>query len=863
MNREVPLPRSVSGGAAARGAVLGRASADAEAGPAEVGRAGVGRVLEQLLGGEIAALCRAIGDAPDSGRTVAVRGAGGFGKSTVLSCIAQAYTAAGVAVRDVGHPVEQWRDAAVLVDDAHRLDEDALRHLRERAREAGARVVLTYRPHPRPPELDALLAEVRTALTLPGWGAAELAACAGREAAGPADDERLRWAVEHSGGVPRLAVRLFQAAGRGVVAGGAVPDAVLERFHPELDRLGPVGRDLLVALSLGASSGAAPLARLLTTDESTADESLAHVRASGLLTAGDAPVPVVRCAVTRILPREAWLWIARRLIEQRLDGEAALLPVMRVVAEHHGTAPDASLARGFARAATEALISGASTLAGQLCDAAAHCGAAESETAALRVRAAGAAGDFDTALRHAERVLADEAAAGRADAARIAATALAHRGLLDRCAEMCAWSVRGPRWPGDWAFAAVALLGTGERERARGMWEPAGGDGPPSLRAGVFEQLAAGVWESAAGSAAAAVSATARAASLADADVPDTLPDSPSGIAALVALHAGEPDVAHGVLQRGGEITGRDDPLWTRMRLLSTFLVLSRGDTAMVHSELDVLERGFLRGRDRLWSAALRAGAAGRDNDTTALGSVRGALRQAVAEHPVDLFSLVPLGEAIVAAARLGDRTWIAPYQQEALRLLQRLDDPPLWSAPLRWKCLQAAIVVREHDEAWQHAAALRAASGHNPLATAMAAGAEVWLRALEGEVAAEEARQAAMSLHAAGFAWEGARLAGQVALHTADRRDMLQLLETARTLQGKPPRPRAVTGPAASEEHVLSAREREVADLVLAGRTYKEIGTRLFISAKTVEHHVGRMKQRLGCSSRQELLDRLRELLS
>ncbi|MHA6798008.1 helix-turn-helix transcriptional regulator [Bounagaea algeriensis] len=860
MNREVPPPRSVSGGTAMRGAVLGRASAGGQAGP--VG-AEVTRVLEQVLGGEFAALCRAITGAAGSARTVAVRGAGGFGKSTLLSCIAHTYTAAGVAVRGAEHPVEQCRDAAVLVDDAHRLDEDTLRDLRERARAAGARMVLTYRPHPRSSELDALLAEMRTPLTLPGWGVAELAAYAGR-AAGPADDERLRWAVEHSGGVPRLAVRLFEAAGQTPGGRGAVPEAVLERFHPELDRLGPVGRDLLVALSLGASSGAAPLARLLDTEESTVDDVLAHVRASGFLAAGDAPVPVVRCALGRILPREAWLWIARRLIEQRLDTEAALLPVMRVVAEHHeATGPDEALARGFAQAASDALRAGEPALSGRLCDAAAHSGAAESETAVLRVRAAAVAGDFDTALRHAEQVLGDERAAGRAEVARIAATALAHRGLLERCAQLCAWSARGPRWLGDWAFAAVALLGAGDRERARDMWACGGGDGPPSLRAGAFEQLAAGVWESVTGSAAAAVSGTARAAALADSDVAGALPDAPAAIAALVALHAGDPDVAHGVLERGREATGECDPLWTRMRLLSDFQVLSRGDTSSVHSDLDVLERATLRGRDRLWLAALRAGAAGRDNDTAVLGTVRGALRQAVAEHPVDLFSLFPLGEAIVAAARLGDHAWIAPYQQEALRLLQLLDDPPLWSAPLRWKCMQAAIVLREHDEAWQHAAALRAASGHNPLATAMAAGAEVWLRALGGDVDAERARQAAMSLHSAGFAWDGARLAGQVALHTTDRQDMLRLLETARTLQGKPPRPRAVTGAAATEPHALSGREREVAEHVLAGKTYKEIGSRLFISAKTVEHHVGRMKQRLECGSRQELLDRLRELLT
>jgi DNA-binding CsgD family transcriptional regulator len=56
-----------------------------------------------------------------------------------------------------------------------------------------------------------------------------------------------------------------------------------------------------------------------------------------------------------------------------------------------------------------------------------------------------------------------------------------------------------------------------------------------------------------------------------------------------------------------------------------------------------------------------------------------------------------------------------------------------------------------------------------------------------------------------------------------------------------------------------LSDREREVARLVVAGQTYREIGGRLYISAKTVEHHVSRMRQRLGASNRSDLLARLR----
>jgi DNA-binding CsgD family transcriptional regulator len=59
----------------------------------------------------------------------------------------------------------------------------------------------------------------------------------------------------------------------------------------------------------------------------------------------------------------------------------------------------------------------------------------------------------------------------------------------------------------------------------------------------------------------------------------------------------------------------------------------------------------------------------------------------------------------------------------------------------------------------------------------------------------------------------------------------------------------------------VLSGRELQVARLLLRNQTYREIGERLFISPKTVEHHVARMKQRIGASRRSELFSQLREL--
>lgn len=66
-----------------------------------------------------------------------------------------------------------------------------------------------------------------------------------------------------------------------------------------------------------------------------------------------------------------------------------------------------------------------------------------------------------------------------------------------------------------------------------------------------------------------------------------------------------------------------------------------------------------------------------------------------------------------------------------------------------------------------------------------------------------------------------------------------------------------------AEVQSILSERELEVGQLILAGLTHKQVGERLFISAKTVEHHVARIRRRLGAESRSEMLSMLRAMLA
>lgn len=826
-----------------------------------------GRAL--ATGVHAAELRAAIARDPAAPVVAGVQGPGGYGKTTLLGEIAAAYRTAGVPVLYAGSDSLEDYDgsAAVLADDAHRLSGPVLHTLRELADKPGSRLIVTYRTWPRSEALAELLAALGHSgppVLLAPFGPEEIGEIGQRFVGGRLPPEWLEWVRAQTGGVPRFVERLLSALpGQDFAASPRTPRRALEQFHHDLDRLDGEARGCLAAIAVGATPNADLLAALLDLDPRAALNGLTAVRVSGLVDDNDALLPIARQAVVMLTPWEQRLGVVRRLAEAQLRRGGPVLELVRpLLGADAALVPEETMATAFERAGDEALAE-APKLALQLFDAAVSAGRPMMAVAARRAHAAASSGDFDEALRASEKVLVDESVADRALGAQVAASALAHRGLLARSAEMCRWSVHNVRWAGDRAYGEVGMIGVGRLDIADELVNSPDGAGPPTSFAGAAAQLAEGVRESISGSAASALSTLVRSASLSEPVGRGILvPDTPASVAALVALHCGELDVADSTLDRAVQAGTGGAPLDFRHRLLSAWIPLVRGDTATARSRLVSATRSghAMAVRDYLVVTAIEAGIANRENDMGALSTVDGHARRAVNEHPPDLFSLLPLGELVVMAARLRNQDWLAPFLGEARAMLSRLGNPPLWSSLLSWKCLQAAVVLEDLQDAHRHAAELAEVADHNPMSAAMSEAARTWLDVLYGKVDQAEAERAARGLHVAGLAWDGARLAGQAALRTDDRPTMLALLECARALQGKPSRPRSVDDGSAE---ILSEREKEVAELVLAGHTYKQVGQRLFISAKTVEHHIGRIKQRLGCTSREDLLARLRRMLT
>ncbi|MGH3718607.1 MAG: LuxR C-terminal-related transcriptional regulator [Pseudonocardiaceae bacterium] len=665
-----------------------------------------------------------------------------------------------------------------------------------------------------------------------------------------------------------------------------LPLEVVDRVRHDLDRIAPQLRALLLAVGLGAASDPDILAQVLALDLAVVTDLLATAHTSGLLLdaglgEGARMAPLVRRALVAGAAPGTRRVLQRLVFAAHLDRGRPVLELAHQLVEAGARGSD--LAAVFEAAADAALSEptgpDAAVRAAGLYAQAVTAGADSASLAPRRAEAAALTGDLDGALRLADQALSDPSCPDLARAGNVAAAVLAQRGLLARSAEVYRWvaaaGVGAAGMGSATPLAALALLGTGSLAQAREALAASDGDRPPTLVAGAESLMATGVLESVLGSSIAALSTLTRAAALLEPGGRAVLlPDTPAALAAIAALHCGELDVAVSVLERALACGVGGSFARARYRLLLAWTAMIRGDTVLARSWLAdaVPESGTLEPRDELFATALAVGLARRESDIPALQAAWAAARAALVRHPADLFALLPLGELAVAAARLGDFDWVAPHLEQAWILLERLGDPPLWAAPLHWYGLHAAFLREQPDAAEPHAAALGQAAQSNHYAAVLADAGRAWMRVLAGRFDPSEVESAARGLQSIGLANDGSRLAGQAAIRTTDRKVMVTLLGCARALRATGPgaagpavvgepddstplsRPAALVGPA-----MLSDREREVAELILTGLTYRQIGERLFISAKTVEHHVARMRQRLGVTSRDELFAQLR----
>jgi DNA-binding CsgD family transcriptional regulator len=511
--------------------------------------------------------------------------------------------------------------------------------------------------------------------------------------------------------------------------------------------------------------------------------------------------------------------------------------------------------------------------------------AADAGATALSARLADAlalTGDCASAGRLADELLSSGDAAERAAAVRIAASIAMHDGSAPQAADLFRWL--GP-YPDEFVSAAGATVAvaTGDLDAARAALS-AECPGPPTSTARAARSLAEGLLLSLDQPFPIAVARLGQSIT-AEQQPAGVAPDTPAALVTLAALHGGDPVRARSVIGRAvradNQMDSADESFAShRHRLLLGWVRMQDGQLSAAAADVDSTADVPLHRRDALWAAALRTAIARRSGDSGAVQKHWYAGAEVLAEYSMDLFSLLPLGELWVAAARMRQVDRLQHSLTEAFALLESLGNPVLWSVPLHWAGVHAGILASSPEAVAPHGQALTAASrqegAHSAFAKALALAGRTWLRVLANHVDIDEVTAAARGLSQFGLTWDATRLASQAALQTPDGRVSGAMLQLARDLKqtaviDETPGLESVTagadgvrtGPSRPTSSRLSDREREVAELLLLGMPYRDIGSQLFISAKTVEHHVARIRRRLGAESRSEMLSMLRAMLA
>ena len=655
------------------------------------------------------------------------------------------------------------------------------------------------------------------------------------------------------------------------------PPHAAELMAKQLKGANAAVRELLLALSVGfALPGPLP-ADLQHKFASGAVEDLDSLvdraEAAGLLRPDGTVVGTAQHALLSATPTAKVHALQRELVTVFASAGQPLGVLARELAR--GGLADPRVAGELVQAANAALEHDP-RLASQLYEDALLAGADPLATAARRAQAAAGDGELDAAARIIDALLVSADPPDVRRGADVAASVWAQRGMLARGADVYSWL--GPGRVGASApLAAVAMIGAGDRAGAESFFQPDAPAASPTLLAAALVQTGQGILASLGEKPQQGISILIHASDMLNsAGMALPLPETPAALAALLALHSGEPHLAETVCRAAAAAGQGGNAAQPRLLLLQAWAAMMQDkleDARLAATEAAKANHWPLVPRDEFMCAALEVGLARRNGDVPELLRAWERAREAMLHTSVDLYNLLPWGELLIAAARLRETRRVAQYLDDAWKLLGRLGEPALWAVPLHWAAVQAALLNESPADLAPHATALARASAHSQLAAVLATAGKAWVSVLAGRFRTAEVEGAARLLGAVGMPWEGARLAGHAAARADERRDMMRLLSCARDLhpQGSPAGASGAaevqTGSGADgggkgaqpDASGLSEREKEVARLVLEGKTYREIGEAIYISPRTAEHHIARIRRRLGAENRSDLLARLR----
>lgn len=809
--------------------------------------------------------------APTVPAKLLVSGGIGTGKSSVLAALRLSMRNAGLSVVTRPPRAIDPPDAALVIDDAHLLGDAELHQITEWVAEPGSTVVVAAEPLAHHAALRALtiaLERENPVVTLGSWTPAEVNRAAAESLGAPPSPKIVRSLLVTTAGLPFLLRPAIAAANlpEGESPATAIVQAAKFALIERLRRIDEPVLDTLLLSSLSPDVGPDDVAAALRVSADDAQALVDRARASGLIEPSHSHAflrSVHRC-VAQIIGTARHHDIEISLLGSQLE-LSTLSPDLALQMAEHGLRDDR-----LARALTElaAGTRGQPARAARLYRAAADAGA--TALSAQLADALALTGDCGTAGRLADELLGSQDAAERAAAVRIAASIAVHDGSAAQAADLFRWL--GP-YPDAFVSAAAAIVAvaTGDVAAARAALS-AESAGPPTSIARAARSLAEGLLLSLDRPFPVAVAKMGQSIT-AEQQFPGVAPDTPAALVALAALHGGDAVRARSVIGRAVRGSGEDEQFFAhRHRLLLGWVRMQDGQLPAATADVTAATEATRHRRDALWAAALQTAIARRSGDSGAVQKHWYAAMEVLAEYTIDLFALLPLGELWVAAARMRQVDRLQHTLAEAFALLESLGNPVLWSVPLHWAGVHAGILSNSPEAVAPYGQALTAAAAHSPFAKALANAGRTWLRVLANHVDTDEVTAAARALSQFGLTWEGTRLAGQAALQTPDGRVSGAMLQLARDLKqtvavDEAPSVEPATAPRAAPTRPasprLSDREREVAELLLLGMPYRDIGSQLFISAKTVEHHVARIRRRLGAESRSEMLSMLRAMLS